>query len=1486
MESEPLQQAAGLLANPAQLIKWLETKEPEAQTRCAAALFDQLLREAGQPKSVSGQACVRLCGLVEQSSKAVSGDLRKWAFSHDVTLKLFDFFMDWNESDQHRSMKLVLDLVVQLIKRNPQQDSALATKQFLLDNLISIVTGRSTKPVAKSAIKTLDHFLTKGSLLWTRYVWRLFMLDLFRWLRLHFVCPTAGKFIVSVYRCWHPGGDAETSGPSMRTWYKWLLHFATEEPSLLESIKNYIFLPLLKAERSEALRFLGMMNEDKAVAGAASLDLDMPALLQLAALEAGKKVGLVEEPALGGDEHQDTESITVQEKTLDRVLAHPSHEVRALAMSLLITSPSTTRPYSFAALELLRKHLGAFFADADAKFRMEIAGKIRDMFKRVRGAIHVLKRSIPRVRAKARKANMAATDADVATQPILYRSNLITLPEAQLVHCLGYHEKFLRWYIGFLCSELTPTASYQRHVASLKALMFITRLEGEANKAWETADDQVLFFDLFDDKWARALFDLLMDPFDDVRDMSATVLKRIYADDRYRRFALSSDADDRRVSETLVKVAKRAERLSQRTSRADHSDGASRAWQLVFRFLDTGEKQVAFLAKMIDELDRKTSMAETDLGRAVLEAPLHGDISSLNHIWQVVSELRLAEADLAAVQALQSRLVSCCGRVWDAVKDVLCDDSPEGHLPQELEDMEGLDTKGLLSFSFRAVHESSNLMRTMVLSFRNRSREGLLIPTPEAFESIGNLTFKELVNLRHRGAFTTVALTFATCCQNSKHVEQGAALLDAWYQGTMNAIFTQASTTRRSAGIPSLMTGILSANAAHPSFEHVMEELMSIARREARVAETDGSNLPQVHAYNCLKDIFKNSMLTSMGNKSESYLPQCLELAASGLRSEVWAIRNCGLIFLRSLIDCLFGSQESKSMIEAGWDGKANRIAYHRYPSLPAALRNLLKSGHETLAQTAATASAAESVFPALDIIRRAGPPELLRDEIQVHVAVYLSSPVWHVRELAARTLTSCLLHDKWLQTIKSIFRDADASKTGNRQNHIHGVLLALKYVIERLSEVALDQLKGDLEELVEFLSSTSVDAKFPNCPEIAAAYLAVVNLIWVVGRSASLALPPITVTMPSNSGSALLRHQQVIYAMHDAATKSHPVRRIRELLLDQGPAADCSVTGLETLPSTRLIEAQVVAVQNLADIVDELLRRDEAQGLSTGRLVELWSTLSSRSLNPALANAVIRASGSIVAALGRRQDASKISVHDWGLMMADAGLDDKTFDTRFAAAESLRAFFAAAGQDHTSEEHLSPLLAVYDALNDDDDEVREMACASVAIILGESLVPMEAASRLLLWLAANLGDSPRFRAEVASRILARALEFDDSLFVVEEQNLFVDEVRETDRWVGAFESLTWKGDEEPLMRLDGWLAGGVAELTRLFGEEDGPLGWASNPEVFAICTRVVRGSAALARGNASSPELAQAVATAKEALQSHGTSVSRLLTAGWEDAP
>jgi hypothetical protein len=55
---------------------------------------------------------------------------------------------------------------------------------------------------------------------------------------------------------------------------------------------------------------------------------------------------------------------------------------------------------------------------------------------------------------------------------------------------------------------------------------------------------------------------------------------------------------------------------------------------------------------------------------------------------------------------LQLRMYQYCRRIWNTVSDVLCNDSPEGHLPQELDEVETIDTKDVLSYSFRAVHES------------------------------------------------------------------------------------------------------------------------------------------------------------------------------------------------------------------------------------------------------------------------------------------------------------------------------------------------------------------------------------------------------------------------------------------------------------------------------------------------------------------------------------------------------------------------------------------------------------------------------------------------------------------------------------------------------------------------------------------------------------------------------------------------------------
>jgi hypothetical protein len=61
------------------------------------------------------------------------------------------------------------------------------------------------------------------------------------------------------------------------------------------------------------------------------------------------------------------------------------------------------------------------------------------------------------------------------------------------------------------------------------------------------------------------------------------------------------------------------------------------------------------------------------------------------------------------LEMLQQRIVDQCHRIWKSVKDILCNDSPEGHLPQELDEVEAVDTKDVLSYSFRAIHESRYL---------------------------------------------------------------------------------------------------------------------------------------------------------------------------------------------------------------------------------------------------------------------------------------------------------------------------------------------------------------------------------------------------------------------------------------------------------------------------------------------------------------------------------------------------------------------------------------------------------------------------------------------------------------------------------------------------------------------------------------------------------------------------------------------------------
>lgn len=93
-----------------------------------------------------------------------------------------------------------------------------------------------------------------------------------------------------------------------------------------------------------------------------------------------------------------------------------------------------------------------------------------------------------------------------------------------------------------------------------------------------------------------------------------------------------------------------------------------------------------------------------------------------------------------------------------------------------------------------------------------------------------------------------------------------------------------------------------------------------------------------------------------------------------------------------------------------------------------------------------------ESCFPALDIIRRAGPPEAKRYEIVAAIWTHLGNHIWPVRELAARSISNLMLQDDWL----SSFTGHIISPSINNSNRVHGLLLTARLALERRQGLGL----------------------------------------------------------------------------------------------------------------------------------------------------------------------------------------------------------------------------------------------------------------------------------------------------------------------------------------------------------------------------------------------------------------------------------------------
>jgi len=216
-------------------------------------------------------------------------------------------------------MRLILDLLPTLITKNTSPEIGASTKTSVVDTLISIIGRKSTKPLVKSSLKALDQFTAKGlfsvedigesykrvhsTTQWESSLdlWDEIFAQLFLRMAVYYIRAIAGRYIVTAYQaiCRAPPGvvQGKNGEPfTLDVWLAWLQAALENTPALLDSMKNYVFLPLFKDDKAQSLRLLQHMTTIDALSSASGDDVGLQALLRFTALEVGKKVGIVDEP--------------------------------------------------------------------------------------------------------------------------------------------------------------------------------------------------------------------------------------------------------------------------------------------------------------------------------------------------------------------------------------------------------------------------------------------------------------------------------------------------------------------------------------------------------------------------------------------------------------------------------------------------------------------------------------------------------------------------------------------------------------------------------------------------------------------------------------------------------------------------------------------------------------------------------------------------------------------------------------------------------------------------------------------------------------------------------------------------------------------------------------------------------------------------------------------------------------------------------------
>jgi len=782
-------------------------------------------------------------------------------------------------------------------------------------------------------------------------------------------------------------------------------------------------------------------------------------------------------------------------------------------------------------LELFREFLPLNMHCAVPEFRQKIESYANKFLSRLRNGILTSWKDIKKIEKKRKMTND------------------LVMKKEQLMKRINEAEQWLNELLEFCIQSIYPDASYQRGSTGLHLIEVLINVFGiteislpsgfDIRKSALTKEIFPFKLPIITERNVYALISAINIPYDTTRQSILNIFNKTEPHQ-----PLPGIETVEKVEELLSYV------LSKLNSpRAQDNDGAVLLGKILTKkyinqlnwdikliskdeiHIDQNVKGEAvfirFIRRIISMIDEQIKIAKNNLLYAAKRYPMFGLFNFLNDFLSSLDYNKYTKDHLEELREVHKEIYERIISANEIVLDIIQNSSPEGPMP-DVQDIgvaideivneldEGVDdasSKGknfnvTLNCCWRVIKSTSQVLSTLLTKApiqKNDEDKNYILSYDQLIEG-SNLYRNYLSTIRHYGAIIAIYPGYIQLCKKLLNSSQEifSSLPQKWLEDSLNTIkmSNKISITRRSAGMPFLILAILLSEQSSNKvlLPHALSVLIDIARQPFDTETyNEKCDLPQVHAMNILRSIFRESKLS---DDISAYVTDTMILTLESFKSPAWSIRNCAMMMFTTILHRIIGSKKTRDDFSSV-NFITRSVFVSRYHNLYLYLSKLLNEASALMEKDSSHVQ--QELFAVLVLLSRLQPntkksevetEEEDLDSVIKSLRSFAKCSIYQVREAAARSLVPMVSNQDINQFCKDLIQEYWVL---SNQNGLHGSIIQMKYLLKSHLIIGSYQMKKEfvdnvLSLIMERINLMSKD--YNNCELTRAEYINLLNEI------------------------------------------------------------------------------------------------------------------------------------------------------------------------------------------------------------------------------------------------------------------------------------------------------------------------------------------------------------------------------------------------------